>query len=81
LVNPDHICQIYPGIRIGDGTEGTRLPQEWSILLEQPIERTAARPAVQPEDDLIRGRRIFRGKEPKPELILVVRVVVNGQRS
>ena len=50
-----------------------------AVLLQKTIERAAPGTAIQPDDNLITGRRVLGRKEPEPERILTCRVAVNGQ--
>jgi hypothetical protein len=43
LLNPDNIGKVDPGVWILDGLVGTVLPKERAILLEETLERRAAR--------------------------------------
>lgn len=56
---PDHIGQINPGVWILDWGKSAILPKKRPILLEQTLERAAARATVEPDGDLIACQRIF----------------------
>lgn len=65
LFDPDHVGQVDPGIWILHRLEGSVLPQEWSIFLEQSFERGASRPSVEPDGYFVLGGFIFRWEVPE----------------
>lgn len=53
LLDPDHVGQIDPCVGIPDRSECAILPQERAVFLDEALERTATRPAIEPDGDLI----------------------------
>lgn len=56
-----------------------RLPQKWPVLLQQPQHGAAAGSAIQPDDNLVARVHIGGGEEPEEELVLVGRVIGDGE--
>ncbi|KAB8737527.1 hypothetical protein FH972_026486 [Carpinus fangiana] len=81
LLDPDHVGQIDPCVGVLDGTKGTILPDDGAILLEETLERTAARSAVQPDGNLILGQRVRGREEPEIEGSRLASIVRHGHQS
>ena len=53
LLDPEHIGEVDPRVRILDGGVGSRLPSKPSVFLEEAFEGTATRASVQPDCDFV----------------------------
>lgn len=48
LLNPKHVGDVVPRVRVGSRGKSALLPRERAIFIEQPDERTAARATIEP---------------------------------
>lgn len=51
LLNPEHVCQIHPRIRVWGGCKCAGLPCEGTILGNETAEGAAARATIEPKND------------------------------
>lgn len=59
LVDPYHVCEVGPRERVWLWSVCSTLPQYRAILLEKAVQGAAARTTVQPNGNLVRGRRVL----------------------
>jgi len=74
LLDPDHVGQIDPGIRILDWLVGAILPKKRSILLKEAFERGASGASVEPDGYFVLGSFVLRWEVPEVELASLVSV-------
>lgn len=79
LINIHHVGQVDEAEGVGLGFECSALPQKWSMFLEQAVQRTATRAAIEPDRDLVGSIHIVRREEPKVELILICLVAIDRE--
>jgi len=65
LLNPDHVGQVDPSVRVLDGFECSILPKKWAILLQKSFKRAASWTTVKPDGYLVSGVGVAGGEEPE----------------
>lgn len=78
LINPEHVGQVDPRIRVLNRSESAGLPAEATILLQKGFHGTAARTAIQPDGDLV-NRGTNGGLEDEEQLARRVVLVDRDQ--
>lgn len=58
LLYPNHVGQIHPCPRVRNWSKSSILPKKRSVFLQQAFKRAASRSAIEPNSNLVLGKRV-----------------------
>ena len=81
LLNPHHVGEVDPGVRVLDRSKSASLPGEGTVLGQQSTEGTATRASIEPDGDLLLRVGVGGGEEPEEKLASLIGVARDGKKT
>ena len=81
LLNPHHVGEVDPGVRVLDRSKSASLPGEGTVLGQQTTEGTATRASIEPDGDLLLRVGVGGGEEPEEKLAGLIGVARDGEKA